>query len=63
MSFGSNPIIRLCMKLRKLKMQLKELNKKQYSGISRRVQQKKEQLDEVQRQIGCDPQNIELVET
>ncbi|KAL7234462.1 hypothetical protein ACSBR1_017963 [Camellia fascicularis] len=55
--FRGVPMFRVCQKLRKLKVSLKLLNKKDFSDISTRVQIAKANLDLIQYKLDKDPVN------
>lgn len=59
-SIQRNPMMRLCVKLKKLKAQLRILNHKHFSAISERVQQAKGNLYHTQDLLPYDPFNNEL---
>lgn len=54
------PMYQLCMKLRKLKAELKKFNKEFFSNLPSRVVQAKEKMENVQRLIQLSPLNVNL---
>ena len=55
-----SPMFQLCKKLKRLKVELKKLNRECYSDLSSRVQQAKHDLESVQWDIQRQPTNISL---
>lgn len=52
-----NPMFVACEKLRSLKVDLKKLNTKDYNDITNRTLAAKQQLDQIERDLGIDPLN------
>ncbi|KAH7866207.1 hypothetical protein Vadar_017075 [Vaccinium darrowii] len=52
-----NPMFVVCEKLKLLQLEMKKLNTREFSDITKRTMAARQQLDQIQRELGIDPTN------